>query len=79
MNVGSGFSDAAREVDLTVANTGGLAARGVSTAGVSTDLAVAVAADLADVEDLADRAAKVLSAALVAGASGCSRPAISSW
>jgi len=74
MNVGSGFSDAAREVDLTVANTGGLAAR-----GVSTGLAGAVAADLAVVEDLADRAAKVLSAALVAVASGCSRPAISSW
>ena len=79
MNVGSGSSDAAREVKRRDASMRGLAARVGDAVDRSTGLAVAVAADLADVEDLADRAARVLSVALVVGESGCLRLAISSW
>jgi hypothetical protein len=73
MNVGSGFSDAAKEVKRRDASMRGLAAKDVDAEGRSTGLAVAVAADLAD------RAARVLSVALVVGESGCLRLAISSW
>jgi hypothetical protein len=80
MNVGSGFSDAARGAERMVASMGGLDVRGESMAGESTDLAGLVAEDLADVEDLAVVAARVLNAASgAAGGSGCSKPAISSW
>jgi len=79
MNVGSGSSDVAREVNRRDANMRGLVAKDVDAEDRSMGLAVAVAAGLAAGEDLAARAAKDLSAALVAGGSGCSRPAISSW
>jgi hypothetical protein len=79
MNDGSEFSDVAIGVEWRDASMRGLAAKDGDAVDRSTDLVAAAAEDLAAVEDLADRAVKVLSAALVVGESGCSKPAISSW
>ena len=78
MNVGSGSLDAAREVKQRVARMGGLVVKGVVAVGRSMALAGVGAADSVVAAGSVD-VAKDLSAALVAGGSGCLRLAISSW
>jgi hypothetical protein len=82
MSGGSEFSDVATEVERRGVRMRGLAVR-VADAGRSMALASEVvtgaAVDLAGVVDSVAGAAVILNAALVAGGSGCSKPATSSW
>jgi hypothetical protein len=76
MKDGSGFSDVATEVERTGVRMRGLAVRDEDAEDRSMASAVAVAVDLAGA---VAGAAVILNAALVAGGSGCSKLAISSW